>query len=153
MSPFCGPTDTPVLDFWWHLWISKPEWAALFALGRGVCITHSLRFTSGVTPANLLVASMVAKPSLPHICEAVVGVCGTPIGGSYHAATHSMRSGRRSTDWAIPVRPKFYKVYTNYFLIFNTEFQRICHWNPDLEGRLVLVQTVFLCAAFYTITM
>ena len=24
---FCGATDTPVLDFWWHLlWVSKPEW-------------------------------------------------------------------------------------------------------------------------------
>ena len=22
-----GATDTPVLDFWWHLlWVSKPEW-------------------------------------------------------------------------------------------------------------------------------
>ena len=27
MSPFCGATDTPVLDFWWRLlWVSKPEW-------------------------------------------------------------------------------------------------------------------------------
>ena len=28
-------TGTPVLDFWWRLlWVSKPEWAALFALRR-----------------------------------------------------------------------------------------------------------------------
>ena len=27
MNPFCGATDTPVLDFWWHLpWVSKPGW-------------------------------------------------------------------------------------------------------------------------------
>ena len=27
MSPFCGATDTPILDFWWRLlWVSKPEW-------------------------------------------------------------------------------------------------------------------------------
>ena len=27
MSPFCGATDTPVLDFWWCLpWVSKPGW-------------------------------------------------------------------------------------------------------------------------------
>ena len=27
MSPFCGATDTPVSDFWWHVfWVSKPEW-------------------------------------------------------------------------------------------------------------------------------
>ena len=60
MSPFCGATDTPVLDFWWCLlWVSKPEWAALFALDGGVHV--SLRFTSGLTPANLLVAGMAAK--------------------------------------------------------------------------------------------
>ena len=30
---FLWATDTPVLDFWWHLlWVSKPEWEALFAL-------------------------------------------------------------------------------------------------------------------------
>ena len=35
MSPFCGATDTPVLDFWWCLlWVSKPEWAALFELAE-----------------------------------------------------------------------------------------------------------------------
>ena len=38
-SPFCGATDTPVFDFWWCLLlVSKPEWAALFQLGIGVCI-------------------------------------------------------------------------------------------------------------------
>ena len=32
---FFGATGTPVLDFWWRLlWVSKPEWAALFALRR-----------------------------------------------------------------------------------------------------------------------
>ena len=91
MSPFCGATDTPVLDFWWCLlWVSKPEWAALFKLGRGVHITRYLRFTSGVTPANLLAASMAAKPSLLHTCKALVGLKT----GSYHAAAHSVRSGR-----------------------------------------------------------
>ena len=59
---FCGTTDTLVLDFWWHLlWVSKPEWAALFALGRGVHDVSSLRFISGVTPADLLTAGMAAK--------------------------------------------------------------------------------------------
>ena len=34
---FYGATDAPVLDCWWCLLqFSKPEWAALFALGRGV---------------------------------------------------------------------------------------------------------------------
>ena len=44
-------------------------------------ITHSLRFTSGVTPANLLAASMAAEPS-PHTCKAMVGLETR----SYHAA-------------------------------------------------------------------
>ena len=40
----------------------KKEWAALFTLGRGTYTTHFLRFTSGSTPAYLLVSSMAAKP-------------------------------------------------------------------------------------------
>ena len=40
--PFYGATDTPVLDFWWHfLWVSKPEWASLFALGGGIHTWHT----------------------------------------------------------------------------------------------------------------
>ena len=50
-SPLCEDTDTPVLDFWWHLWVPKSEWAALFALGGGVRITL----------ADLLAASMTAE--------------------------------------------------------------------------------------------
>ena len=43
MGPFCGVTGTPVLDSWWRLrWVSKTEWAALFVLGVGVRVTHSL---------------------------------------------------------------------------------------------------------------
>ena len=62
ITPFCGSTDAPVLDFWWHLlWFSKPEWAALFTLSGGIYVTHSLRFTSGATPADLLAVSMAAK--------------------------------------------------------------------------------------------
>ena len=35
----------PFLDFWWRLlWVSKPGWAALFALGRGVCDICPPRF-------------------------------------------------------------------------------------------------------------
>ena len=63
ISPSCEATDTPVLDFWSYLlWVSKLEWAALFMLGGGIHVSHSLRFTSGVTPADLSVASMAAKP-------------------------------------------------------------------------------------------
>ena len=52
-------------------WVSKPEWflpfksrvgSALFALGGGIHVTHSLTFTSGATPGDLLMASMATKP-------------------------------------------------------------------------------------------
>ena len=60
--PFCGTTDTPALDFWWCLlWDSKPEQEALFALGRGMCVTHSLSLTSGVIPAYVLTANVAAE--------------------------------------------------------------------------------------------
>ena len=62
ISPFCGTMDTPVSDFWWRfLRVSKPEWASLFTLGGGTCVTCSLRFTSGVTPADLLTANMIVE--------------------------------------------------------------------------------------------
>ena len=64
MSFFCGANDTPITD--------------------------SLKFTSGATPADLLAASMAAEPSLLHTCKALVELKT----GSYHAAAHSVRSGR-----------------------------------------------------------
>ena len=51
INPFYGATDVPVLDFWWRL-----LW-----LDRGICVTHSLRFTSGATPTDLFAASMAAE--------------------------------------------------------------------------------------------
>ena len=59
--------------------------SALIELSGGVHVTRSLRYTSGATPAVLLVASMAAKPSLPHTYEALVGL----EAGNYHAAAHS----------------------------------------------------------------
>ena len=59
-SPFCGATDTPVLDFQWHLpWVSKPGWIPRLRASSPV---HNacLRFISGATPADLLAASMTA---------------------------------------------------------------------------------------------
>ena len=65
-SPFYGTTDTPVFNFWWHLvCFSKPAWAPLFTLGGGGHDVCSLRFTSGVTPVNLLRASIVAGRCTP----------------------------------------------------------------------------------------
>ena len=64
IGPFCGATDTLVLDLWWRLlWDSKPGWIPCFAYLLPV---HNgfLRFTSGGTPADLLAASMAAEPFL-----------------------------------------------------------------------------------------
>ena len=36
-------------------------------------VTHSLRFTSGATPVDLLAASMAAELSLPHTCKDIGG--------------------------------------------------------------------------------
>ena len=43
ISPFCGATDTTVLDFWWPLpWVSKPWW-----------IPHLCASSSGHNGVNL----------------------------------------------------------------------------------------------------
>ena len=95
-SPFCGDMDTHFLDFWGCLlWVSKPEWAALFALGEGVCVTCSLRFTSTVTPADLLAASMAVEPISPTYQWA-------GIGGARNWDLLHLR--RTLYDWAMPTR-------------------------------------------------
>ena len=132
MSPFCGATDTPVLDFWCRLlWVSKPYGPTLFKLGRGVCVTCSLRFTSDVTPADLLAASMAAEPSLPHTCEALAGLKTK----SYHAAIHSVRSGRPD---ALPTElSRLGKSMTfEFFVNALTEFTKFTDKNILFEKRL-----------------
>ena len=42
-------------------------------VGRGLHVTCSLRVTSGVTPANLLLASMAAKPFSSTYLQAGIG--------------------------------------------------------------------------------
>ena len=91
MIPFCAATDTL---FW-----TSSDVSSGFQSQSGQRYSHLVeayvlhipfRFTSGVTPANLLSASMAAEPSLPLTCEALVGLKTR----SYHAAAHSVRSGR-----------------------------------------------------------
>ena len=96
---FYGETDTPVLEFWWCLLsVSKPEWAALFVFTGGIPVTHSLRFTSGATPADHLVASIAAKPFSSTYLWA-------SIGGAWNwdlLCHHSQcETARCSTNWAI----------------------------------------------------
>ena len=73
--PFSWGHWYPFLNFWWHiLWVSKPLWTALFALGGDIQVTHSIRFNSGATPADILVARMAAKPfSLTYLWASIVG--------------------------------------------------------------------------------
>ena len=72
-----GVTDAPVSNFWWCLlWVLKPEWAALFAFGRGVCYIHSLRFTSGATPLLVYMAS-IAAVCFPHMYVSIEVGCRT----------------------------------------------------------------------------
>ena len=115
--PCVGPLVTSQLGF-------KARLGSLIPIGGGIVIIHSLRLTSGVTPANFFAVSMAAEPSLPHTCEALLGLKTR----SYHATTHSVRSdspaalltelswlshcsqceiwqARHSTDWAIPTWP------------------------------------------------
>ena len=54
---FSWKTDTPVLDFWWHLpWVSNQGGSHLHAS----CQHYIPKIPLGATPANLLMACMVA---------------------------------------------------------------------------------------------
>ena len=67
MSPFCGATDAPVLDFWWRLpWVSKPGWISCVFLA---CVI--LRFTSGAAPADWIEVIMAAEPFWSTTCRRV----------------------------------------------------------------------------------
>ena len=69
---FCGATDIPVLNFWWCLpWVSKSGWIPHLYAFLPAC-NGFLRFTSGATPANLLMASMAAG-HVPYMHVAEVG--------------------------------------------------------------------------------
>ena len=63
ISLFCRATDTPVLHLWYHLpWLLKPVWIpylyAFLSAYNGFLI-----FTSGVTPADVLMTSLNAHKS------------------------------------------------------------------------------------------
>ena len=74
-QPFCRATDTPVLDFWCQLpWVSKPV-SIPFLDTLSLASNGFLRFTFGVTPTDLLMASIVVQPfgsKYLHICTQVL---------------------------------------------------------------------------------
>ena len=74
---FCGATGAPVLDVWWCLpWVSKPEWILYFCASSPTC-NWFFTFTFSVTPADLLMASMVAKPFDLHTSHRYTCIAGT----------------------------------------------------------------------------
>ena len=67
--PFYGATHIPgFFTFWWCLlWVSKQGWISVWFIA---CTCNEfLRFTYGATPADLLAASMAAKPFHPCTCH------------------------------------------------------------------------------------
>ena len=61
--PFCGATDTHVVDFWWYLpWVFKAR--VDFSLAHFLVCVLFLTFTSGAIPADCIVSS-TAKPFWP----------------------------------------------------------------------------------------
>ena len=79
------------------LWGSKPEWAALFVLDGDVCVTCSLRFTSGMTLVDLFIASMAAELFSSTYLQAGIGRAQKQ-GSIVLSLPHSVRPGRWSTD-------------------------------------------------------
>ena len=81
--------------FWTSGDVSSERWAALFALG--IHFTYCLRFTSRVTPANLLMAKKNGS------CEQTLLGLETRI---YHATAYTVRGqvNRRSTEWVMLAR-------------------------------------------------
>ena len=133
ISPFCGTTDIPVLDFWWCLlWVSKPEWAALFAHGRGVHVTCSPRFTSGVIPANLLVVSMAAEPFSSMYLLAGIGVALNRDLSCLH--THAL-----PTEWAMPAQLPMIQFFGVY-----PKFKIRCFLSQKQKGRLCIVNCLLV---------
>ena len=63
----------PILWGYCYPCFGLPGLAALLTLGRSVCVTYFLRFTSGARPADLLVISMESKPISSFYLRAGIG--------------------------------------------------------------------------------
>ena len=73
ISPFCGATEVPILELWWHLpWFSKTALIPHLHASLPVC-NGFLNLTSDMTPADLLVASMAPEPfqSTDHLSTSI----------------------------------------------------------------------------------
>ena len=123
MSPFCGATDTPVSDFWWRLLrvFKARVGSALFELSGGICVTLHIPWDSPLVrhlPTSWWPAwqpGHLFHVPARHWWDSKVGAIMPPLTVWDQADTlptelsrlspHSVRPGRRSTDWAIPAQP------------------------------------------------
>ena len=133
LSPFCGATDTPVLDFWWHLLGFKArvsrlihirQWYTCYAFPDSPLLWHLLTSWWPV---------WLPSYSLPHICEqALVGLETR----TYRAATHSKRSGSAG-------------ICTNVFsapiLFFQTQLTEVrwCTYSPNKYKMYTSVSRIY----------
>ena len=127
MSPFCGATDTPILDFWWHLlWVSKPEWVLPYL---SLAEAYVLHYTF---PEIHLWCDTCQPLGGQHGSQAVSSTYLQGIGGTWNwelSCRHSqceIRQARRSTDWAIPARMSLLSHCKWDFKV--TEYSKLFTW-------------------------
>ena len=117
MSPFCGATDTPILDLWWCLlWVSKPEWVLPYS---SLADTYMLHYTF---PEIHLWCDTCQPLGSQHGSQTISSTYLQGIGGTQNqelsccCSQCEIRQVRHSTDWAIPARPAFVWVWVNNIL-------------------------------------
>ena len=85
INPFRGGTDTPVLDFWWHLpWVSKAGWIPCFCVFLLVWFSNytylstmtpiigfRITWVRGLAPFKIPTSRAVTSTSLVSLCPAV----------------------------------------------------------------------------------
>ena len=112
MSPFCGATDTSGLDSWWHLpWVTKPVWISHLHSLSHAC-NGFIRFTSGVSPADILAVNVAAKSFPSRYLHTYASIGGTwTLDQRYHCTVND----RCATKWAMPAQHIYIVLWFCYF--------------------------------------
>ena len=127
---FYGATNTSALDVWWCLrWVSKPEWVALFTLGRGEHDVHSPKFTSGATPAKHLMVNINAIWCSQHACF------------NRFTLFYTVAARNRTKDMTIGWNPFHLQVY-----LHNNIHAVPRRQHPATSRRYLLLRTVPPCS-------
>ena len=119
MIPFCGATDTPILDFWSRiLRVSKPEWVLSYSSLVEAYVLHYM------FPEIHLWCDTCWPLGGQHGSWAISSTYLQGIGGTrnrklscYHLQCE-IRQARGSTDWAIPAR-LFHPAFDARYKIWN----------------------------------